>query len=130
MFKSCVDQRDILLRLERKVSSRFSSIIIENYLGEHVLIELLQAHIPSPIILATYETSAKEFLYPYSTSLLQYVGLPRGLLLTRTVDFPGITPSLQITVSPSLVDVTGLVHASKTRVTRKPIDSFGRRVSL
>ena len=82
----------------------FSSI----KLGEHVLIELIQNDFPSPILLASYEACAKDFLYPYSSNRIEYTGLHRYILLTRTIDFPGISPSFEFSTSPSMDDVTGL----------------------
>lgn len=95
-----------------------------------MLIELMQASTPSPVVLATYETSAKEFLYPFSTSRVQHVGLRRNVLLSRTIDFPGVTPSLEFIVSPSVDDVSGIAAAKKTRKSRKPVESFGKMVVI
>jgi len=92
------------------------------------LIELIQTGIPSPVVLASYETSAKEFLYPYSYDRVQYTGLRRYILLSRTVDFPGISPSFEFSVSPSIDDVTGIKRAMKTRKQIKPINSYGKTV--
>jgi len=97
-------------------------------IGEHVLIELLQSGTPSPVILASYETSAKDFLYPYSSDRIQYTGLRRYILLSRTIDFPGISPSFEFSVSPSIDDVTGIKRAMKTRKSIKPINSYGKSV--
>lgn len=80
----------------------------EYFSGEHVLIEFIQKDLPSPILLASYETTAREFLYPYSADRVTYMGLRRYVLLTRTIDFPGISPSLEFSTSPSIDDVTGL----------------------
>ncbi len=79
-----------------------------NNLGEHVLIEFIQNDVPSPILLASYETTAKDFLYPYSSDRIEYTGLRRYVLLTRTIDFPGISPSFEFSTSPSIDDVTGI----------------------
>jgi len=66
--------------------------------------------------LASYETTARDFLYPYSSDRIEYTGLRRYILLNRTVDFPGISPSLEFSTSPSIDDVTGLsLSANKTR---------------
>jgi hypothetical protein len=92
------------------------------------LIELLQSAVPSPVLLASYETSAKDFLYPYSYDRVQYTGLRRYILLNRTIDFPGISPSFEFTVSPSIDDVSGIKKATKTRKTIKPINSYGKTV--
>ncbi|CAF0984038.1 unnamed protein product [Rotaria sp. Silwood1] len=100
VFKFCYDAEEIIERLER----------------EHVLIELIQNDIPSPILLASYEIRAKDFLYPYSSNRIEYTGLRRYILLTRTIDFPGISPSFEFSTSPSIVDVTGLtLPTTKTR---------------
>lgn len=77
-------------------------------IGEHVLIELIQNDLPTPILLASYEATAREFLYPYSADRVTYTGLRRYVLMTRTIDFPGISPSLEFSTSPSVDDVTGL----------------------
>jgi hypothetical protein len=89
-------------------------------LGEHVLIELIQNDVPSPILLASYETTAKDFLYPYSSDRIEYTGLRRYVLLSRTIDFPGISPSLEFSTSPSIDDVTGisLTSTNNRRQTR------------
>jgi hypothetical protein len=58
--------------------------------------------------LASYETTAKDFLYPYSWARIEYMGLRRYVLLSRTIDFPGISPSFEFSTSPSIDDVTGL----------------------
>lgn len=92
------------------------------------MIELLQVGISSPVVLASYETSAKEFLYPYSYERVQYTGLRRYILLNRTVDFPGVSPSFEFSVSPSIDDVTGIKRAMKTRKSVKPINSYGKSV--
>ena len=83
-----------------------------NNVGEHILIELIQNDVPSPILLASYETTAKDFIYPYSSDRIEYAGLRRYVLLTRTVDFPGISPSFEFSTSPSIDDVTGLTLTS------------------
>ena len=78
--------------------------------------------------MATYETSAKHFLYPYSYDRVQYTGLHRYILLSRTVNFPGVAPSLEFTVSPSIDDVTGIAKSIKTRKYIKPLNSYGKSV--
>lgn len=83
--------------------------------GEHVLIELIQDDVPSPIVLASYEASARDFLYPYSWDRIEYTGLRRYVLLVRTIDFPGISPSFEFSTSPTLDDVTGLAYANRPR---------------
>jgi hypothetical protein len=97
-------------------------------IGEHVLIELLQTGISSPVVLASYETSAKDFLYPYSYDRVQYTGLRRYVLLSRTIDFPGVSPSFEFSVSLSVDDVTGIKRATKARKPIKPINSYGKSV--
>ncbi|UJR28900.1 hypothetical protein I4U23_010118 [Adineta vaga] len=109
-FKSCYDPRDIIERLKR----------------EHVLIELLQANGSSPILLASYETSAKDFLYPHSWERIQYMGLRRYVLLSRTIDFPGVSPSFEFTVSPSIDETRGLRKSTKTYKQPKPVDSYDK----
>ena len=64
--------------------------------------------------MASYEASAKDFLYPYSWDRLEYTGLRRYVLLNRTVEFPGISPSFEFSTSPSVDDVTGLPLPSTT----------------
>ncbi|CAF4324907.1 unnamed protein product [Rotaria socialis] len=105
IFKSCHDPRDIIQRLQR----------------EHVLIELLQANGSSSVLLASYETSAKDFLHPYSSNRIQYVGLRRYVVLSRTIDFPGISPSLEFSVSPSVDVMTGRKKIATTHEYIKPI---------
>ncbi|CAF3311097.1 unnamed protein product [Rotaria socialis] len=110
IFKSCHDPRDIIQRLQR----------------EHVLIELLQANGSSSVLLASYETSAKDFLHPYSSNRIQYVGLRRYVVLSRTIDFPGISPSLEFSVSPSVDVMTGRKKIATTHEYIKPIVSHGK----
>ncbi|CAF1426305.1 unnamed protein product [Rotaria magnacalcarata] len=102
VYKFCYDPEEILQRLER----------------EHVLIELIQNDIPSPILLASFEAPAKTFLYPYSWDRLEYTGLRRYVLLNRTVEFPGISPSFEFSTSPYVDDVTGLT-LSTTKIPRE-----------
>ncbi len=78
--------------------------------------------------MASYETSAKDFLYPHSWERIQYTGLRRYVLLSRTIDFPGVSPSFEFTVSPSVDDITGFRKATKTYKQTKPIDSYGKSV--
>jgi hypothetical protein len=78
--------------------------------------------------LANYESSAKDFLYPYSYDRVQYTGLRRYILLNRTIDFPGVSPSFEFSVSPSIDDITGIRKAIKTRKQIKPINSYGKSV--
>jgi len=104
VFRNVSHPRDVLQRLER----------------EHVLIELVQSHVPSSILLANYETSAKDFLYPYSAERIQYVGLRRYLLLSRTIDFPGVSPSFEFTVSPSFIELGGAKKVRKVRKSTRP----------
>ncbi|CAF0971233.1 unnamed protein product [Adineta ricciae] len=106
-FKSCYDPRDIIERLKR----------------EHVLVELLQANGSAPTVLASYETSAKDFLYPYSWDRIQYAGLRRYVLLSRTVDFPGVSPSFEFTVSPSIQEGGSVRKSTKTYKLPAPINS-------
>ncbi len=79
--------------------------------------------------MASYETSAKDFLYPYSTARIQYAGVRRQILLGRTIDFPGVAPSLEFIVSPSVDDATGITSAIKTHKYTKPINSYGKTVN-
>jgi len=88
----------------------------------------LESGSSSPVILASFETSAKDFLYPYSYERVQYTGLRRFILLNRTVDFPGVSPSFEFTVSPSVDDISGLAKAKKTKKPLKPINSYGKSV--
>ncbi|CAF0895959.1 unnamed protein product [Rotaria sp. Silwood1] len=111
IFKSCYNPRDIIQRLAR----------------EHVLFELLQTNVPTPVILASYERSAKDFLYPYSHDRVQYTGLNRYIILNRTIDFPGITPSLEFTVNASVDDITGIAKSIKTHKYIEPFDSCEKR---
>lgn len=78
--------------------------------------------------MASYETSAKEFLYPYSAVRIQYTGLRRYIILNRTLEFPGTNPSLEFTVSPSVDDISGIKKMLKSRKYTKPIVSHGKKV--
>ncbi|CAF0814455.1 unnamed protein product [Rotaria sordida] len=99
VFKFCYDAEDIIQLLER----------------EHVLIELIQKDIPSPILLASYEARAKDFLYPHSSNRIEYTGLRRYVLLARTIDFPGISPCFEFSTTPSIDDITGLTLPTTIR---------------
>ena len=66
------------------------------------------------MVLASYEVLAKDFLYPYSWDRIEYTGLRRYVLLNRTIDFPGISPSFEFSTSPSVDDVTGLSLSGKS----------------
>ncbi|CAF0802820.1 unnamed protein product [Didymodactylos carnosus] len=95
IFKHCVDPSEIVQRLER----------------EHILIELVQISVNSSydtVVLASFETSAKEFLYPNSYARPQYHGLKRYVLLSRTIDFPGISPSFEFCTTTSITEITGI----------------------
>ncbi len=72
------------------------------------MIEFIQKDFPTPVLLASYEASAKDFLYPYSWNRIEYTGLRRYVLLGRTIEFPGISPSFEFSTSPSIDDVTGI----------------------
>ncbi|CAF0732099.1 unnamed protein product [Adineta steineri] len=109
-FKSCYDSRDIIERLKR----------------EHVLIELLQSNGSSPILLASYETSAKDFLYPHSWDRIEYTGSRRYVLLSRTIEFPGVSPSFEFTLNPCLNEGSGTRKVNKSHKQTKPIDSYGK----
>ncbi len=66
--------------------------------------------------MASYEACAKDFLYPYAWDRIEYTGLRRYVLLSRTIDFPGISPSFEFSTSPSIDDVTGLsLTSTKSR---------------
>lgn len=66
------------------------------------------------MVLASYEVVAKDFLYPYLSNPIEYTGLRRYVLLTRTIDFPGISPSFEFSTSPTVDDITGLSLGGKT----------------
>ena len=100
------------------------------HVGEHVLIELLQANGSAPTVLASYETSAKDFLYPYSWDRIQYTGLRRYVLLSRTVDFPGVSPSFEFTVSPSIQEGGSVRKSTKTYKLPAPINSGSKSVGF
>ncbi|CAF1211647.1 unnamed protein product [Adineta steineri] len=103
VFKFCYEADDVIQRLER----------------EHILIELIQKDFPTPVLLASYEACAKDFLYPYSWERIEYTGLRRYVLLNRTIDFPGISPSFEFSTSPTVDDVTGVPLSSSTKLNRQ-----------
>jgi hypothetical protein len=80
--------------------------------------------------LASYETSAKDFLYPHSSERTHYTGGRRHILLSRTIDLSGVSPTLEFMVSLAIDDVTGIISAAKPRRQTKPITSYGKNVNI
>jgi hypothetical protein len=104
-------------------------IFYVSYADEHVMIELFQTNGSTPIPLADYETSAKEFLYPYSSARLEYDGLPRALILNPTRNFPGaLSPSIEITLSTSIDEMPGRRAISKTYRGKTSTNASGKNV--
>lgn len=74
---------------------------------EHVLFELVQYSdvYQGGKVLARYEISAREFLYPTPT-LTGKDGMERELLLSRTVHFTGIDPKLEFSSNSTIQETT------------------------
>ncbi|XP_073228084.1 spermatogenesis-associated protein 6-like isoform X1 [Porites lutea] len=74
---------------------------------EHVLFELVQYSdvYRGGKVLARYEISAREFLYPTPT-LTGKDGVERELLLSRTVHFTGIDPKLEFSSNSTIHETT------------------------
>lgn len=74
---------------------------------EHVLFELVQYSdvYKGGKVLARYEQSAREFLYPTPT-LTGKDGVERELLLGRTVHFTGIDPKLEFSSNSTIQETT------------------------
>jgi len=74
---------------------------------EHVLFELVQYSdvYRGGKVLARYEISAREFLYPTPT-LTGKDGVERELLLSRTVHFTGIDPKLEFSSNSTIQETT------------------------
>lgn len=74
---------------------------------EHVLFELVQYSnvYRGGKVLARYEISAREFLYPTPT-LTGKDGMERELLLSRTVHFTGIDPKLEFSSNSTIQETT------------------------
>ncbi|XP_045157509.2 spermatogenesis-associated protein 6-like isoform X9 [Mercenaria mercenaria] len=66
---------------------------------ELVVIELLQYsdYSDGAIRLASYSTSARDFLFPYPSLCPSYTSACREILLSRTIAWPGISPKLEFT---------------------------------
>ncbi|XP_060605911.1 spermatogenesis-associated protein 6-like isoform X6 [Ruditapes philippinarum] len=66
---------------------------------ELVVIELLQYsdYSDGAVRLASYSTSAREFLFPYPSLCPSYTSACREILLSRTIAWPGISPKLEFT---------------------------------
>ncbi|XP_052777262.1 spermatogenesis-associated protein 6-like isoform X7 [Mya arenaria] len=66
---------------------------------ELVVVELLQYsdYSNGAIRLASFSTSAREFLFPYPSLCPSYTSDSREILLSRTIAWPGISPKLEFT---------------------------------
>lgn len=66
----------------------------------------------NPIVLATFETSGLEFLFPYPQIRPSYnSGVDVDLLMEPTREFPGIiSPKVTIDDTRSLLDTTSTIH--------------------
>ncbi|XP_070562575.1 spermatogenesis-associated protein 6-like isoform X4 [Ptychodera flava] len=89
-FANCIDPAQLSLELE----------------GEHVYIELIQLKpdYEGGTVLAYYESSSREFLYPDPFLSPSYTLADREILLHRTLAFRGISPKLEFSCSTTVKD--------------------------
>ena len=75
---------------ERRASCRTLAFIVINFPDVGIRIELVQESdtYEDGRLLAWYESSARDFLYPYPSYSLSYGTHDRELLLERTLAFP------------------------------------------
>ena len=72
-FRFCRDPSDVVALLN----------------GLHTYVELVQlSRAPNTEVLANFETTAKEFLYPYPSSKYAFHVTQRDLFMERTIEFP------------------------------------------
>ncbi|XP_052240397.1 spermatogenesis-associated protein 6-like isoform X3 [Dreissena polymorpha] len=107
---------------------------------ELVIIELLQYsdYSDGAVRLASFSTSAREFLFPYPSLCPSYTSSCREVLLSRTIAFPGISPKLEFTTgtvikesrSPELDALEDALEEEKiARKARSRSRSRGRSVT-
>lgn len=89
------------------VNAREPTHVIGILEDEHVLFELVQYSdvYRGGKVLARYEQSAREFLYPTPT-LTGKDGMDREVLLSRTVHFTGIDPKLEFSSNSTIQETT------------------------
>lgn len=89
------------------VNAREPTHVVGILEDEHVLFELVQYSdvYRGGKVLARYEVSAREFLYPTPT-LTGKDGVERELLLSRTVHFTGIDPKLEFSSNSTIQETT------------------------
>ncbi|XP_025109370.1 spermatogenesis-associated protein 6-like isoform X2 [Pomacea canaliculata] len=85
-------------RFEKTYYTALDPAEVADYLeDELVIFELLQLseYTDGAVRLASFSTSAREFLYPYPSLAPVYSSTDREILFSRTVAFPGISPKLE-----------------------------------
>ena len=115
------------LRFEKTFHNvRSPSQVLRLLEGQHVLIELIQIspYHEEGILLAFYECSAKNFLYPRDLSNAN--GINRFLLFEKTNDFPshGLSPRLEYRTFTSMADDVEEDEYATFRRTRTQIHGY------
>lgn len=128
-------------RFEKTFYGAVISEDVSSYLeGELIVIELLQRGdlYSCDVRLASFTTTARDFLYPYPSRYPSYVSEYREMLLPRTYAFPDvISPKMAFTTKAvitedyleSALESLEISRRSRSR-TRSPARSFTRARSL
>ncbi|XP_077981587.1 spermatogenesis-associated protein 6-like isoform X3 [Glandiceps talaboti] len=96
-----------VLRFERTFTNCVEPAQLSLALGrEHVYIELIQLKpdYEGTTVLAYYELSARDFLYPDPYLSPSYTQADREILLNRTLAFRGISPKIEFSCSTTVKD--------------------------
>ncbi|XP_078488099.1 spermatogenesis-associated protein 6 isoform X2 [Ciona intestinalis] len=108
------------LRFDKVFSHATDPVQIANALdGESVRIELVQLTYPGGELLATYEDSAREFLFPTPRISPTYPGVDREVLLQRSYSFPGIAPKLEFSSRTIIKEVTSVTSHTSSASSKK-----------
>uniref|UniRef100_H2YX03 Spermatogenesis-associated protein 6 N-terminal domain-containing protein n=1 Tax=Ciona savignyi TaxID=51511 RepID=H2YX03_CIOSA len=122
------------LRFDKVFSHATDPIQIANALeGETLRIELVQLTYPGGDLLATYEDSGREFLFPTPRISPTYPGVDREVLLQRSYSFPGIAPKLEFssrTIIKEVTSVSSHSSSSKKREKKNHRSSIAREESV
>ncbi|XP_043242748.1 spermatogenesis-associated protein 6-like isoform X1 [Amphibalanus amphitrite] len=108
--------------IEKVFSHVFQLAELDDILDREVVyIELVQrAPLQPDTVLASFETSAREFLFPNITTTPQYSGADLDLLMEPTVHFPGsLSPRLEVSTKTTAKEVrTSMCRSPARRATR------------
>lgn len=99
-----------LLRFERTFPHCLDPAHLSHILAEdRILIEIIQLnedYSQDGTVLALYETSMREFLYPEDSLAPSYTDSEREVLMQRTIWFSAISPKLEFCCSTTVSDVS------------------------